>query len=140
MPIFTFGFGHECKCGRPLGGHYVERPDRESMVDLFGIKWAHEYASREDAGVDRWALKEIVVPIDPLKCICGRGPSPDYALEPLTCHWCDVLIGAVVTKLGEPTCAASWWRGRSASSFGTAGRVVFSAHELDEQLTVDGVT
>lgn len=85
MSIFTFGFGHECKCGRGLGGHYtVVEPDpetgdsaRDRMYKTWARKWAFEYPTKEDAGVERWGIKEVITNFtDPTRCPCGQ---MDYA-------------------------------------------------------------
>lgn len=57
--IFTFGCGqlHE------NGYHAIKAESRsvarKIMIGRFGIKWSMQYDSREQAGVDRWQLKEI---------------------------------------------------------------------------------
>jgi hypothetical protein len=95
--IYTFGWGHECKCGRPLRNCYTVLPDRDTMVKMWGVKWAHEYESEEAAAT--WALKRIDTNrSDPLRCVCNRGIAPDYELVPLACTWCDLDIGALVFK------------------------------------------
>lgn len=68
--IYTFGSGHVCPgCELSLRNCFVELPDREAMVALFGIKWANEYADQEDAGVPRFNLHRI----SPGACACGGG-------------------------------------------------------------------
>lgn len=67
--IYTFGFGHTCPgCGLDLRNCYIALPNRIAMVGLFGIKWAHEYPTREAAGVDEYSLKQVA-PNE--KCGCG---------------------------------------------------------------------
>lgn len=58
--VFTFGMGH------PLfKNHYIViRADtkeecRNIMQSTFGSKWAFQYDTKEDAGVDRWDMKEV---------------------------------------------------------------------------------
>lgn len=63
--IFTFGYGHtdprsgtslaECYCVI----HGTFREARREMVEMFGVKWAHQYESRDAAGVDRFGLRPI---------------------------------------------------------------------------------
>jgi hypothetical protein len=63
--IFTFGFGHVHPLnGRSLAGWFVRihgsfAEARREMVARFGIKWAHQYASEEKAGVERFKLHEL---------------------------------------------------------------------------------
>lgn len=63
--IFTF-----CLDGPPYpGGCFtaVKAPSyneaRELMVKAFGTSWAFQYESREEAGVDRFGLREIPFPM-----------------------------------------------------------------------------
>ena len=61
--IFTFGFGHEL-AGEPLRNRFVRiwgshAEARAKMVRRFGQKWAFQYASEDEAGVDRYNLREI---------------------------------------------------------------------------------
>jgi ferredoxin len=74
--IYTFAAsgGHNCpQCGLCLRSCYVELPNREAMVALFGIKWSHEYSSEDEAGVERFELRRII----PGACACGGlGRSP----------------------------------------------------------------
>ena len=57
--IFTFGIDH------PLGRCYTvvraatRDEARQRMFDVFGLRWAFQYDSREAAGVERWGLREI---------------------------------------------------------------------------------
>lgn len=57
--IFTFGFNQKHE-----GRYHVVRANsrdeaRDIMVMRFGTEWSMQYDSREDAGVERWGLKEI---------------------------------------------------------------------------------
>lgn len=61
--IFTFGFGHEL-AGEPLRNRFVRirgtfAEARVEMVRRFGQKWAFQYANEEEAGVERFNLREI---------------------------------------------------------------------------------
>ena len=62
---FTFGSGHRCKKHHSLGENYVviEAPDENQARDLMfekrRNKWSFVYRSAEEAGVDRWKLKEL---------------------------------------------------------------------------------
>lgn len=66
--IFTFGFGHtHPQTGESLAHCYVRVPGdgaeaRDKMIAAFGRKWAFQYASAEQAGVDRFELREIPMP------------------------------------------------------------------------------
>ncbi len=57
--IFTFG------CGQPHEGCYTviqaetRGEAREEMFRRFGQKWSMQYDLREDAGVERFSLREI---------------------------------------------------------------------------------
>ena len=63
--IFTFGWGQtHPDTGEPLKDCYVRIPGtfeeaRERMVARFGTKWAFQYESPEEAGADRFHLREI---------------------------------------------------------------------------------
>jgi len=61
--FFTFGSGHELD-GESLGRAFVRihgtaREARRRMVARFGQKWSHQYASEEEAGVQRFGLIEL---------------------------------------------------------------------------------
>jgi hypothetical protein len=85
--IYTFGFGHVCPgCGLELRNCYIALPDRDAMVVLFGIKWANEYATEEDAGVARFELKQVF-PGD--ACACGG-----YGREPWLAKLDDLRVAA----------------------------------------------
>ena len=62
--IFTFGIGIDEP--NRSGYHVVQAPDkgraREIMVERFGLKWAFQYSSRDDAGVNEFNLREIKKP------------------------------------------------------------------------------
>lgn len=67
--IFTFGFAHvHPETGESLANCYVVIPDldvnesRELMNERFGNKWAFQYPSRKAAGVEKWNLREILLP------------------------------------------------------------------------------
>ncbi len=67
--FFTFGSGHHYP-GRPeeplsrafvrIRGTYDSA--RARMVGFFGIKWSHQYASEQAAGVDEYGLVELDLP------------------------------------------------------------------------------
>jgi hypothetical protein len=63
--IFTFGSGHvHPETGERLANCYVRVPGdinsaRAAMVERFGLKWAFQYATPEEAGVERYGLREI---------------------------------------------------------------------------------
>jgi hypothetical protein len=63
--IFTFGFGHyHPETGEPLANRYVVIPGtfsdaRQKMVVMFGVKWSMQYASKEEAGVEIYGLREL---------------------------------------------------------------------------------
>jgi hypothetical protein len=65
--IFTFGYGHhDPRSGASLADCYCRvrgtfRQARRDMVEMFGIKWAFQYSSEDDAGVARFGLREIDV-------------------------------------------------------------------------------
>lgn len=55
---FTFG------CGQAYAGYYhvingTFSEARDKMFERFGPKWSMQYGSAEDAGVDRFNLKEL---------------------------------------------------------------------------------
>ncbi len=61
--VFTFGYGHYCPLsGSPLANHYTliegetYEEARAKMVQHYGQKWAFQYDSPEQAGVERWGL------------------------------------------------------------------------------------
>jgi hypothetical protein len=82
--IFTFGFGHSCpRCGRSLANCYTEIESYgavgpiKRMFDLFGQNWSIPYATKEDAGVERFGLKRIETNTDdPSRCLCGATITP----------------------------------------------------------------
>jgi hypothetical protein len=91
--IFTFGFGHVHPFnGRSLAGWYVRihgkfHDARREMVARFGIKWAHQYASEEKAGVARYNLHELDQPeadVALLKAyqVGMRAADADFSDEP----------------------------------------------------------
>lgn len=63
--VFTFGYGHTHPAtGESLANHFTRirgtfTGARAKMFSLFGSKWSHQYATPEDAGVDRWAMIEL---------------------------------------------------------------------------------
>jgi hypothetical protein len=84
--IFTFGSNHSCpQCARGLGNCFIELPNCDAMVALFGVKWSHEYRSQTAAGVDRFYLQRVT----PGACACGRT---------------DVCIGCGVALSGGNVC------------------------------------
>ena len=55
---FTFGGAHAFPNGFvKIHGTYGEA--RDQMVQWFGDKWAFQYPSAEEAGVERFNLKEV---------------------------------------------------------------------------------
>lgn len=63
---FTFGYGHRNpKTGQSLHKHYVVIEGvtiehcRLVMLLHFDKAWAMEYATSEDAGIERWGLVEL---------------------------------------------------------------------------------
>jgi hypothetical protein len=64
--IFTFGANHKHPAtGESLLGCFIEVPgnaktSRERMFESFGPNWAFQYRNREDAGVDRFSLKQLL--------------------------------------------------------------------------------
>lgn len=67
--IFTFGSGHELH-GESLAKAFVRihgtaGTARRRMIDLFGIKWSHQYATEEAAGVQQFGLTELPLPDGP---------------------------------------------------------------------------
>ena len=57
--VFTFGFG------QPHEGKYfvikakTKDKCRKKMFELFGQKWSMQYNNEEEAGVERFGLKEL---------------------------------------------------------------------------------
>jgi len=67
--IFTFGFDHvNPLTGKSLANHFCRiyadsaTAAREEMVRRWGRKWAFQYNSEEEAGVERWNLREVRAP------------------------------------------------------------------------------
>lgn len=57
--IFTFGHGQE-HFGRFVAIKALSSGDaRAEMFRRFDEKWSMQYESREEAGVERWKLREI---------------------------------------------------------------------------------
>ena len=55
---FTWGFGQQYpNCYTKIYGTYNSA--RDEMIRRFGERWAFQYDSPEDAGVERWDLTEI---------------------------------------------------------------------------------
>lgn len=56
---FTFGFGHL----HENGYHVIEAEDseaaRKEMFHRFGEKWSMQYDSAEEAGVERFNLRQV---------------------------------------------------------------------------------
>lgn len=66
--IFTFGMGQEHD-GLPMRYRFVRITGtfdeaRARMVERFGKKWAFQYATEEDAGVERWHLIDHDAAVD----------------------------------------------------------------------------
>ena len=56
---FTFGCGHLlAKYCVVIEAEFYEDA-RDIMFDSFGAKWGFQYDSAEEAGVERWGLKEL---------------------------------------------------------------------------------
>ena len=94
MAIFTFGAGHTCGCGRSLRDCYTELPSRERMVELWGVKWSHEYVSRAHAGVFRFGLWRIVTDEDNPDCRCGGMGREQWEIEQENKALEDVVFGS----------------------------------------------
>ena len=70
--IITFGFGHEDpQTGENLGSCFVRVPalDREDArvrmnASRFGQTWAFQYDNPEEAGVERWNLREVPLELE----------------------------------------------------------------------------
>lgn len=67
--IFTFGSGHELN-GESLGKRFVRIRGtaliaRGIMLERFGIRWSHQYATEEAAGVQQFGLTELPLPPAP---------------------------------------------------------------------------
>lgn len=62
---FTFGFGHvDPGSGLSLANCYTVirgtfNSARDEMVARYGNKWAFQYGSAEEAGVERWGLRRV---------------------------------------------------------------------------------
>lgn len=56
--FFTFG-GGQAYPNHYIVFHGTYVTAREQMMSRFGRKWSMQYSSKEDAGVDRWGLKEL---------------------------------------------------------------------------------
>ncbi len=55
---FTFGSGQAFPNGYvKIRGTFASA--RAAMFDRFGPKWSMQYGSAEEAGVERWNLKEV---------------------------------------------------------------------------------
>lgn len=57
--IFTFGFGQRHQNGYHVIKARSSMDAREEMHRRFGKEWSMMYDSREEAGVERWGLREI---------------------------------------------------------------------------------
>ena len=63
--IFTFGWDHiNPISGKRLNNSYVKLygtydSTREEMIHRFGNRWAQQYLTEKDAGVDRFNLIEL---------------------------------------------------------------------------------
>jgi hypothetical protein len=93
--IFTFGFGHECVCGRPLRWCYTEiegdyETARAKMFELWGRKWAFQYESMSELHGDAWLVCPIRVEtcFDRARCPCGsvflEAPATGWPAAELT--------------------------------------------------------
>lgn len=61
--FFTFGSGHTYH-GEPLGRRFVRfhgtgLDARAKMIAAFGLAWSHQYATAEEAGVEKFGLVEL---------------------------------------------------------------------------------
>jgi len=56
--VFTFGYGHEFQGGYAvIHGTYISA--REEMIKRHGLKWAFQYSSKKEAGVEEYGLLEV---------------------------------------------------------------------------------
>jgi hypothetical protein len=92
--IFTFGEGHvHPLTNEDLSGRFVRikgtfMSARQQMLDAFGAKWAGQYESGAQAGIDRFELTELMLdaePTPPAAESCLPGSLAAYnALPPET--------------------------------------------------------
>jgi hypothetical protein len=59
--VFTFGCGHPIFRGCYIKVFGTYQDARSSVVETFGTNWAFQYKSEEEAGVEKYHLKEIVI-------------------------------------------------------------------------------
>ncbi len=59
--IFTFGHGQQ-HFGTFVRIHGTFMSAREEMFRRFDSKWCMQYESEEKAGVEKWNLRELVLP------------------------------------------------------------------------------
>jgi len=57
--IFTFGFGQPNQGCFTVIEASTQHEAREEMHRRYGRKWSMMYDSREEAGVEKWGLREI---------------------------------------------------------------------------------
>lgn len=68
--IFTFGFGHvHPVTGERLANCYVAiegdvNTSREVMIKHFGTQWSMQYPGISEAGVHKYSLREIPLPLE----------------------------------------------------------------------------
>lgn len=56
---FTFGVGHYPPPGRYIVIRGTMESSRLEMIARFGQRWAFQYESAEEAGVEKWGLRSI---------------------------------------------------------------------------------
>lgn len=57
--IFTFGFGQQHENCYTVIKANTSNEAREEMHRRYGEKWSMQYDSRDEAGVEKWGLREI---------------------------------------------------------------------------------
>ena len=102
---YTFGSDHHlADCYTVIAAESIDKA-REKMVGCYGAKWAFEYRSAEEAGVEKWGLRFVVF---------GTPNERDAVCTP-TPWRAEILPGAIVIKpvprLGDRTICAwdTWW-------------------------------
>lgn len=67
--FFTFGMNHlHPETGQSLGNSYIRvhgtfESARTAIVNVFWTAWCWQYASADEAGVERFGLTEVPLPI-----------------------------------------------------------------------------
>lgn len=91
--IFTFGFGHECICGRSLRWCFTEidgdwETARAKMFEAWGKRWAFQYERLEDLSTPGgWPVGPIRIDtcLDPARCPCGDALRKDCGSDDQAC-------------------------------------------------------